>query len=232
MSPILPLHAIISSPFHGELQRGRTFLDNYVLCRVTNSNPGKTKLETSISSRFDFSAFTLQSPHTPGRWRSSAPADGEGWAQTHLTRLWLHRPSGPGQSSTANQKYTFKVSKMQKVTCFVAKESMKPSLNISGAGASSLRRQHFCPKIKTSKVLLPGITSQCWQGPLFPRECYENGPSTTSSCFSPQSCQGKAVTLCAFIIPRDTMKPLIFSSLPLSCFSWSPCCLWTVTLFI
>lgn len=92
-----------------------------------------------------------------------------------------HRPSGPEQSNTANKKYTFKVSKMQKVACFVAKESMKASLNISGTGASSLRRQHFYPKIKTSKVLLPGITSQCWQGPLFPRECYENVPSAPAA---------------------------------------------------
>lgn len=136
----------------------------------------------NILSRFNFSALTLQNSHIPRRWRCSACADGEGWAlRTLLSWLWQHRPFGPEQSNTANKKYTFKVSKMQKVICFVAKESMKPSLNISDTGASSLRRQHFYPKITTSKVLLPGITSQCWQGPLFPRECYENGPSTPAA---------------------------------------------------
>lgn len=67
VSLIPSLYAIISNIFHGELQRGRTFLDNYVLCRVTNSKLVNTKLEMSILSWFDFSAFTLQNSHIPGR---------------------------------------------------------------------------------------------------------------------------------------------------------------------
>jgi len=72
---------------------------------------------------------------------------------------------------------------------------MRASLNIAGTGAASLRRQHFYSKIMPSKVLLPGITSRCWQGPWFPKECNENGsPSTPSTALSRRAARGASAS--------------------------------------
>lgn len=63
------------------------FLDNYVLCRVTNSKPGKTKLEMSILSRFDFSALLCRTLASRGDEGGLSPANSPCRAVTTQT-LW------------------------------------------------------------------------------------------------------------------------------------------------
>lgn len=56
-----------------ELQKARTFLENYVLCHTTGSKPGKSKLEMDILSQFNFLARTPQKSHIPGDMRVLCP---------------------------------------------------------------------------------------------------------------------------------------------------------------
>lgn len=54
------LCAVIKYSICDELRRAEVLSKNYVLCHITNSKLGKSKLEMKLGSRFDFLARTLQ----------------------------------------------------------------------------------------------------------------------------------------------------------------------------
>lgn len=64
-----------------ELQKARTFLDNYVLHHTTGSKPRKSKLEMNVLSQFNFLAHTPQNSRVPGEMKVLCPHRWQGCAR-------------------------------------------------------------------------------------------------------------------------------------------------------